>query len=86
MLEIIKNHRTYGLGMTTEATSRLNNLPVGQYNLNGELVGNTSENVKEEHFDEKFDSAIIKSDNSLHKYILSQNELYMVMYCTNQRY
>ena len=36
-------------------------------------------------FEENFSSDIIKSDNSLHKYLNDQNELYMVMYCTNPK-
>lgn len=71
--------------MSTDATNPSRELPVGQYNLNGKLIGNVTQRTEEKPFDEKFDSAIIKSDNSLHKYILSQNELYMVMYCTNPK-
>ena len=34
-------------------------------------------------YQEEFFSEIIKSDNTLHKYLKDQNEIYMVMYCTN---
>ena len=36
-----------------------------------------------DEFECSFFSEIIKSDNTLHKYLKKQNEIFVVMYCTN---
>jgi hypothetical protein len=81
----IKYLTSFGQAMTIDTSKRGQDMPVGQYNLIGELVGKRAEMKEKEHYEEVFSSAIIKSDNSLHKYLNDQNELYMVMYCTNPK-
>ena len=58
-------------------------MTVGQYTLAGEIIKSGFGLKNNTVIREEFFSEIIKSDNTLHKLLKDQNEIYMVMYCTN---